>query len=203
MNVNDKEIFLAIRKHPEEGFRKLMAAYMQPVYWHIRRLVSVHADAEDATQETFVRIYRSIGQHSETGSLRAWIFRIATNEALRLLGRRAGRTTLSLDDASAEVLAIKQDEWFDSSDKLSAKWTYDDGYYKMSYELREDGTATVSQSDILFADGVYNYTDSTITIKYYTNQEVTMELNYELKDDSIIIDGIQFVKDTGSSSDES
>ena len=107
MNVNDKEIFLAIRKHPEQGFRKLMAAYMQPVYWHIRRMVSVHADAD--------------GQHSETGSLRAWIFRIATNEALRLLGRRAGRTTLSLDDASAEVLALKQDEWFDSSDKLSAK----------------------------------------------------------------------------------
>ena len=121
MNVNDKEIFLAIRKHPEQGFRKLMAAYMQPVYWHIRRMVSVHADAEDATQEAFVRIYRSIGQHSETGSLRAWIFRIATNEALRLLGRRAGRTTLSLDDASAEVLALKQDEWFDSSDKLSAR----------------------------------------------------------------------------------
>ena len=121
MNVNDKEIFLAIHKHPEEGFRKLMAAYMQPVYWHIRRMVSVHADAEDATQEAFVRIYRSIGQHSETGSLRAWIFRIATNEALRLLGRRAGRTTLSLDDASAEVLALKQDEWFDSSDKLSAR----------------------------------------------------------------------------------
>jgi len=121
MNVNDKEIFLAIRKHPEEEFRKLMAAYMQPVYWHIRRMVSVHADAEDATQETFVRIYRSIGQHSETGSLRAWIFRIATNEALRLLGRRAGKVTLSLDDASAEVLAIKQDEWFDSSDKLSAR----------------------------------------------------------------------------------
>lgn len=121
MNVNDKEIFLAIHKHPEEGFRKLMAAYMQPVYWHIRRMVSVHADAEDATQETFVRIYRSIGQHSETGSLRAWIFRIATNEALRLLGQRAGRTTLSLDDASAEVLALKQDEWFDNSDKLSAR----------------------------------------------------------------------------------
>ena len=66
MNVNDKEIFLAIRKHPEEEFRKLMAAYMQPVYWHIRRMVSVHADAEDATQETFVRIYRSIGQSYQT-----------------------------------------------------------------------------------------------------------------------------------------
>ena len=57
MNVNDKEIFLAIRKHPEQGFRKLMAAYMQPVYWHIRRMVSVHADADDATADKFVSTY--------------------------------------------------------------------------------------------------------------------------------------------------
>lgn len=111
----------------------------------------------------------------------------------------------SIDLVSTKLVIpdMKPDADFKPSDKLSAKWTYDDGYYKMSYELREDGTATVSQSDILFADGVYNYTDNTITIKYYTNQEVTMELNYELKDDSIIIDGIQFMKDTGSTSDES
>lgn len=111
--------------------------------------------------------------------------------------------SIDLESTKLVIPEIKPDADFKPSDKLTAKWTYDDGYYKMSYELREDGTATVSQSDILFADGVYNYTDSTITIKYYTNQEVTMELNYELADNSIIIDGIQFVKDTGSSSDES
>lgn len=111
--------------------------------------------------------------------------------------------SIDLESSKIIIPEMKPDDDFKPSDKLSAKWTYDDGYYKMSYELRENGTATVSQSDILFADGVYNYTDSTITIKYYTNQEVTMELNYELKDDSIIIDGIQFMKDTGSSSDES
>lgn len=111
--------------------------------------------------------------------------------------------SIDLESSKIIIPEMKPNDDFKPSDKLSAKWTYDDGYYKMSYELRENGTATVSQSDILFADGVYNYTDSTITIKYYTNQEVTMELNYELKDDSIIIDGIQFKKDTGSSSDES
>lgn len=121
MSVNNKEIILAMRQSPEQGLRKLMAVYMQPVYWHIRRMVSIHADAEDATQETFVRVYRSFGQYDDRNSLRAWVFRIATNEALRLLGRRAGRATLSLDDASAEVLALKEDEWFDSSDKLCAK----------------------------------------------------------------------------------
>ena len=111
--------------------------------------------------------------------------------------------SIDLESTKLVIPEMKPDADFKPSEKLTGKWTYDDGYYKMSYELREDGTSTVSQSDILFADGVYNYTDNKITIKYYTNQEVTMELNYELKDDSIIIDGIQFVKDTGSSSDES
>ena len=121
MSVNDKEIILAMRQSPEQGLRQLMAVYMQPVYWHIRRMVSIHADAEDATQETFVRVYRSFDQYNDSNSLKAWVFRIATNEALRLLGRRAGRATLSLDDASAEISALKEDEWFDSSDKLCAK----------------------------------------------------------------------------------
>lgn len=132
----------------------------------------------------------------------------------KVSGNEIGGRTLTLTDTSygqsidlestkLVIPEMKPDADFKPSEKLTGKWTYDDGYYKMSYELREDGTSTVSQSDILFADGVYNYTDNKIIIKYYTNQEVTMELNYELKDDSIIIDGIQFVKDTGSSSDES
>ncbi|MGN0502395.1 MAG: DUF5640 domain-containing protein [Ruminococcus sp.] len=125
-----------------------------------------------------------------------------TGRTLTLTDTYYGQS-IDLESTKLVIPDMKPDADFKPSDKLSAKWTYDDGYYKMRYELREDGTATVSQSDILFADGVYNYTDSTITIKYYTNQEVTMELNYELKDDSIIIDGIQFTKDTGSSSDES
>lgn len=111
--------------------------------------------------------------------------------------------SIDLESAKLVIPELKPDAGFKPSDKLTGKWIYDDGYYKMSYELREDGTATINQSDILFADGVYNYNDNTITIKYFTNQESVMELNYELKDNSIIINGIQFKKDTGSSSDES
>lgn len=111
--------------------------------------------------------------------------------------------SIDLESAKLVIPELKPDAGFKPNDKLTGKWVYDDGYYKMSYELNDDGTATVNQSDILFADGVYNYTDNTITIKYFTNQESVMELNYELKDNSIIINGIQFKKDTGSSSDES
>ncbi len=67
----------------EKGFRILMKKYREPVYWHIRRIVVSHEDAADATQETFVRVFRNIQNYNPDKSLDAWIYRIATNEALR------------------------------------------------------------------------------------------------------------------------
>ena len=56
MSTTDNDIINAIGKNPEKGFRMLVKKYMQPVYWHIRRLVVAHADAQDASQETFIRV---------------------------------------------------------------------------------------------------------------------------------------------------
>lgn len=119
--AGDKEITSVMQRDSEQGFRLLMAQYMEPVYWHIRRLVVSHADAQDAAQETFVRIFRSFGQYSEDNSLRAWIFRIATNEALRLLGRQKSQTMLSLDEVTGDMLSSKADGYQDSSDSITAR----------------------------------------------------------------------------------
>jgi RNA polymerase sigma-70 factor (ECF subfamily) len=119
--ASDKEIIMAMRENQERGFRLLMASYKEPVYWHIRRLVVSHDDAQDAAQESFVRIFRNFGQYSEENSFKAWIFRIATNEALRLLGRQKNATMLSLDDVTADMLSTKTDEYFDNSDTIAAR----------------------------------------------------------------------------------
>ena len=121
MMTNDKDIIYAMREDAERGFRLLMQSYKEPLYWHIRRLVVSHDDAQDAAQETFIRIFRSFGQYSEANSLRAWLFRIATNEALRLLGRQKNVTMLSLDDVTAGMLSAKADAYHDSSDAIVAR----------------------------------------------------------------------------------
>jgi RNA polymerase sigma-70 factor (ECF subfamily) len=122
MTPNDQKIAEAMRKNPQQGFKLLMAAYMQPLYWHTRRLVGSHDDAEDATQEALVRIYKSFDQYDAKRSLTAWVFTIATREALRLLARRVGRATVSLDEATAQVLALAApDQWLDSSDTIAVK----------------------------------------------------------------------------------
>ena len=108
-------------KDPDKWFGMLMKEYREPVYWHIRRLVVSHDDALDATQETFLRVFKSLYQFNAEYSLKAWILRIATNEALRLLGRNQGRITVSLDEPTAEILNLRADDYFDYSDKLAIK----------------------------------------------------------------------------------
>ena len=88
MSIADIDIIKAVGRNPDTGFRMLVDKYGRPVYWHIRRLVVAHADAEDATQEAFIRAYKSVGSLRSADSLAAWLFRIATNEAMRIVENR-------------------------------------------------------------------------------------------------------------------
>ena len=118
--LNDTDIVSALNEDAENGFRLLMAKYKEPVYWHIRRLVVAHDDAQDAAQETFVRVFRSFRQFKGGCSFSAWIYRIATNEALRMLERRRGER-LSLDDPETGASNLMADEYVDYSDLEAVK----------------------------------------------------------------------------------
>ena len=120
MAAKDKDIILAMKECPDKGFRLLMTRYKEPVYWHIRRLVVAHTDAQDAAQETFVRVFRSFRQFNESGSLTAWIYRIATNEALRVLNRYS-EERISLDYEDAGVGGMVADTYVDYGDLETVK----------------------------------------------------------------------------------
>ena len=120
MSINDKGIVDTLKQSPENGFRMLMMKYQEPVYWHIRRLVVSHDDAQDASQETFVRIYRSFNQYRGDCSLRSWIYRIATNEALRLISKRK-HEEVSLESDSTGINLIPADNYIDFDDKVAVK----------------------------------------------------------------------------------
>ena len=78
----------------------------QRLYWHIRRLVVSHDDAEDALQETFIRIFTKADSfRGEESSLEAWCYKIATNEALKMLRKRA-RVFQSLDSLGGELAGM-------------------------------------------------------------------------------------------------
>ena len=90
----------------EEGFRMLLKSYGHALYWHIRRIVVGHDDAEDVLQETCIKVLNSISNYRRDGSLATWLYRIATNEALQHLRRqtRIFQRIDSLSDSLAEKL---------------------------------------------------------------------------------------------------
>ncbi len=83
--INEKKILELLERQESrnEGFRLLVESYREPIYWHIRRLVVRHDDAEDVMQECFINVYKYIDNFKGESSLKTWIYRIATNEALR------------------------------------------------------------------------------------------------------------------------
>ena len=120
MTIEDKDIIRAVREKSERGFRLLMQKYRQPIYWHIRRLVVSHDDAQDATQEAFIRIFRSFDKFRDDNSFRGWIFRIATNEALRLIDSRK-QEQVSLDEDENGANRIMADNYVDYSNVEAVK----------------------------------------------------------------------------------
>ena len=83
--INEDKIRQVYASDPKKGFKMLMDNFQVPIYNYIRRLVVSHEDAEDVLQEVFIRVYHNLGEFRGESSLSTWIYRIATNESLRLL----------------------------------------------------------------------------------------------------------------------
>jgi RNA polymerase sigma-70 factor (ECF subfamily) len=113
----DSDIFDLLENDLNKGFRLVVERYSTRLYWHIRRLVILHEDADDALQNTFVNAWRNISGFRSESSLYTWLYTIATNEALALINRRARNSAVSLDDlGSFFANSIEGNTWFDGDE---------------------------------------------------------------------------------------
>ena len=97
-----------------KGFRLVVEKYSSKLYWHIRRLVVLHEDADDALQNTFINAWRGLSDFRNESSLYTWLYTIATNEALALINKKKRNTTLSLDDLGNHFANSQEGStWFD------------------------------------------------------------------------------------------
>ncbi len=86
MEVQELEIVKHLNKQNyAQSLECIVDAYHELLYWHIRKLVADHEDANDALQNTYIRIFKGLPNFKQQSSLKTWSYRIAYNEALRLL----------------------------------------------------------------------------------------------------------------------
>jgi RNA polymerase sigma factor (sigma-70 family) len=116
MKVTDQELLDRIRSPftKELGFRQLIETYQKPVYQVIRRMVLIHEDADDLTQNTFIKAYKALDRFEGNSTLFTWLYRIATNESLTFLEKKKKHYFFSLDDHQEKL-----ESYVDSSATLS------------------------------------------------------------------------------------
>jgi RNA polymerase sigma factor (sigma-70 family) len=103
--VEDAEILAKFseEKTRNEAFNLLLNKYQQKIYWHIRRLVIDHDDADDLVQDTFIKVWKNLDKFRSDSQLYTWIYRIATNESITFLNKKKQRNNTPLDEVSEEL----------------------------------------------------------------------------------------------------
>lgn len=112
--IAEDNIREALAADTDKAFRMIIDLYGRKLYWHIRRLVITHDDADDALQNTFLNAWKNIGSFRAESSMLTWLWSIATNEALNIIRRRRRENSVALDDVR-EILASSAEgsTWFD------------------------------------------------------------------------------------------
>jgi len=116
---NDDALLLYEFKEPatkERAFTAIVKKYQEKLYWHIRRMVINHEDANDVLQNVFIKAWRGLENFREDSQLYTWLYRIATNESLTFLEQQKRKGALSFDEMESGLSnKIKADENFNAN----------------------------------------------------------------------------------------
>ena len=98
------------------AFSAIVKEHSEDVYRHIRRMVLAHEDADDITQNTFIKAWMNIGSFQGKSKISTWLYRIAINETLTFLNKN--RTTLvSLDTPEGAIAQQLESDTLFNGDK--------------------------------------------------------------------------------------
>ena len=113
----ERELIIRAKSGDSGAFSALTRVYIRRVYRAAYAVVKNHADAEDVSQETFVRAYQNIARFDETRPMFPWLYRIARNLCLNRIERVGKRETEMPEydyfpavDAGPEETAIASEE---------------------------------------------------------------------------------------------
>jgi RNA polymerase sigma-70 factor (ECF subfamily) len=118
LNQDDKELLIQFKETPnkEKAFTAIIKKYQERLYWHIRRMVVEHEDANDVLQNMFVKVWNGLANFREDSQLYTWLYRIATNESLTFLDQQKRRSSVSIDEEDTGLTnKVKASEGFDAN----------------------------------------------------------------------------------------
>lgn len=118
---NEKEIVIGLKDESRRAaaFSAIVNRYSQQIYWHIRRMVFSHDDANDLVQNTFVKAWTNIDKFRGDSQVSTWLYRIAVNETLNFLSK-SSPNTVSLDTPEGAVAEMLESDTYFNGDRADA-----------------------------------------------------------------------------------
>jgi RNA polymerase sigma-70 factor, ECF subfamily len=116
--TSDTELLVQFRNPitKERAFTTIIKKYQEKLYWHVRRMVIDHEDANDVLQNVFLRVWNGLENFREDSQLYTWLYRIATNECLTYIEQQKKRSAVPLDVTESGLSnKIKADSHFDAN----------------------------------------------------------------------------------------
>ncbi len=115
--MEDKALLLLIESDVNKGFRYLVKEYSKPIYWHIRKIVLDHDDADDVTQNVFIKVFQNLPLFKGESSLKTWIYRIATNESINFLNSAAQKKNMKNEELAIHLSSkLEDDNYFEGNE---------------------------------------------------------------------------------------
>ena len=104
-------------KMQNEAFQRLLLTYQKPLYNHIRNIILNHDDTNDVLQNTFIKVFQNLKKFKGESKLFSWMYRIATNEALNFLNKKAKKAEVSSETLQNKAIDnLKSDSYFDGNE---------------------------------------------------------------------------------------
>lgn len=119
----DKEL-LALFRDPitrNSAFTELVTTYQKRLYWHIRRIVIDHDDADDVLQNVFIKVWKGLDKFNEESKLYTWLYRIATNESLTFLRSKKNALNVSYGEVENYLSKSLEDDNYFKGDEIQKK----------------------------------------------------------------------------------
>ncbi|MEN8185560.1 MAG: sigma-70 family RNA polymerase sigma factor [Bacteroidota bacterium] len=109
------------KKTQDKAFKDLINLYKEPLYWHIRKIVISHEDADDVLQNTFIKVYKNISKFNAKSKLYTWIYRIATNESITHLNKNAKMQNINSETLQNHLVENLQSDVYFDGDEIQYK----------------------------------------------------------------------------------
>ncbi|MBZ0184188.1 MAG: RNA polymerase sigma factor [Melioribacteraceae bacterium] len=102
--LDDKELIKKFLQGDDNSFNQLAKRYIDKIYWHSRRILGNHFDADEIVQQVLVVMYEKLHTFNSDSSLYTWIYKITYTRSLNLLKKNSIKRFLGIDDENGNEI---------------------------------------------------------------------------------------------------